>query len=237
MLAYRKLFSKRNACKIDPLPRFNVVIQLLRDIKAKSLLDLGCGSGNLTLRIAQVIEANEVYGIDIDDEALRKAKIKGIKTIKVDLSKEYIPLPNESIDIVTALEVIEHLLNPDHMIKEAHRVLKKGGYFLVTTPNLASWINRIIMLLGYQPCNAEVSTEILAGVPWRAYSFTKPSRHIRPFTLRALIELLRYHGFKVVKVKGAPGVYPKHKVFQLLDKLFAKRSPLARRLIVLALKP
>jgi len=87
MLADGKLFSKRNAGKIDSLPRFNVIIQLLRDIKAKSLLDLGCSSGDLILRIAQVIEANEVYGIDIDDEALRKAKIKGIKTIKVDLSK------------------------------------------------------------------------------------------------------------------------------------------------------
>ena len=45
--------------------------------------------------------------------------MRAIKTFKADLSKEHIPLPNESIDIVTALEVIEHLLNPDHMIKEA----------------------------------------------------------------------------------------------------------------------
>ena len=176
--------------KTDFLPRFDVVIRLLKDIKAKTLLDLGCGSGALTLRIAQVIGAAEVYGVDIDDEALRIAEMRGIKTFKVDLSKEHIPLPDESIDIITALEVLEHLLNPDHMIKEAYRVLKKGGYFLVSTPNLASWVNRIVMLLGYQPYNAEVSTEILAGVLWRAYSFIKPSGHIRPFTLRALIELL-----------------------------------------------
>jgi len=123
------------------------------------------------------------------------------------------------------------------MLREAYRVLRKGGYILISTPNLASWINRIIMLLGYQPYNAEVSTEILVGVPWRAYSFTKPSGHIRPFTLRALIELLRYHGFEVVKVKGAPGVYPPNKLFRLLDKLFSKRPSLARRLVVLARKP
>ena len=116
MLTNGKLFSKRNAGKIDSLPRFNVVIQqVLKDIKAKSLLDLGCGRGDLTLRIAQVVKASEVYGVDIDDEVLRVAEMRGIKTFKADLSKEHIPLPNESIDIVTALEIIEHLLNPDHM--------------------------------------------------------------------------------------------------------------------------
>ena len=45
-----------------------------------------------------------------------------------------------------------------------------------------------------------------------------------------------YHGFRIVKAKDAPGVYPKHKVFQCLDKLFAMRPSLARRLIMLAFK-
>lgn len=140
----------------------------------------------------------------------------------------------EYVDI--AIEVIEHLLNPDYMLREVHRVLKDDGIFLISTPNLASWVNRLILLLGYQPYNAEVSTEILAGVPWKAYSFTKPSGHIRPFTLRGLRELLEYHGFHIIKVVGVPGVYPKHVLFQLLDKLFAKRPSLAQRLIVLARK-
>jgi len=90
------------------------------------------------------------------------------------------------------------------------------------------------MLLGYQPYNAEVSTKILAGVPYRAHSFTKPSGRIRPYTLRALKELLAHHGFKIVKVQEAPGVHPRRIAF--LDKLFSRRSSFARRLIVLAIK-
>jgi 2-polyprenyl-3-methyl-5-hydroxy-6-metoxy-1,4-benzoquinol methylase len=109
---------------------------------------------------------------------------------------------------VLALEVIEHLLNPDHMLREARSVLRSGGSLVISTPNLASWVNRLALLLGYQPYNAEISTEIVVGVPWRARTFSKPSGHIRPFTLRALIGLLQYHGFKVAKVKGAPGVEP-----------------------------
>ena len=93
------------------------------------------------------------------------------------------------------------------------------------------------MLLGYQPYNVEVSTEVLSGVPWRAYTFQKPSGHIRPYTLRALKELLMYHGFRIAKVKGSADVYPKYKSVSMLDKLFAKKPSLARRLIVLAFKP
>jgi len=94
----------------------------------------------------------------------------------------------------------------------------------------------LVFLLGYQPYNAEVSTEILAGVPWKAYGFSKPSGHIRPFTLKALKELLYHHGFRVAKVVGAPGVDPPNKAFQLIDKIFSLRPSLARRLIVLAYK-
>ena len=126
------------------------------------------------------------------------------------------------------------MTNPDNMLREAFRVLKKGGYLLLSTPNLASWVNRIIMLLGYQPYNVEASTEILAGVPWKAYSFSRPAGHIRAYTLRALKELLTYHGFKILKVRGARGVYPKW--LSPLDHLFSKRPSLARRLIILARK-
>lgn len=45
-------------------------------------------------------------------------------------------------------------------------------------------------------------------MPRRARTFAKPSGHIRPFTLRALRELLAHRGFEVVDVRDAPGVEP-----------------------------
>jgi SAM-dependent methyltransferase len=120
------------------------------------------------------------------------------------------------------------------LLREARRVLRSGGRLVISTPKLASWINRVVLLLGYQPYNAEVSTEIVVGVPWRTRTFSKPSGHIRTFTLRALRELLQYHGFTAAKVRGAPGVEP----WELapLDKLFSKIPSLARRIVVLARK-
>ncbi|MEM2506178.1 MAG: hypothetical protein QXF61_03955 [Nitrososphaeria archaeon] len=67
---------------------------------------------------------------------------------------------------------------------------------MLSTPNLASWVNRLMLPLWYQPYNVEVSTKILAGVPLKACTFTKPTGHIRAFTLRALKELLSFHNLR-----------------------------------------
>jgi SAM-dependent methyltransferase len=217
-------------------PRFKETLDLLKryDIKADVLIDLGCGDGCLTVEMAKVVGASEVYCIDVEQRALAAAASRGLRTFAIDLSSDRFPLPDQSVDLATALEVIEHLSNPDNMLREVRRVLRAGGHLLLTTPNLASWVNRPLLLFGYQPYNCEVSTEVLAGVPWRGRTFAKPSGHIRPFTLRALKELLTHHGFEVVHVKGAPGVEPKE--LRALDSLLSLRPSLARRLVVLARK-
>jgi len=161
-------------------------------------LDLGCGNGELTVRVARAIVAKVIYGADVDENALNQAKLKEINILHVDLNRDGIPLSDSSVDLVTAFEVIEHLC-PDHMIKEVYRLLKLGGYFLITTLNLDQWINRVVLLLGYQPYNVDVSTETIVDAPKRYY--TRLAGHIRAYTLKAFKELLSYHGFKIVKVK------------------------------------
>jgi len=121
-------------------PRIAVALEVLRrvNVKAEVMLDLGCNNGAVTIEIAKAVRAREVYGVDIDENVLRLAAARGIKVLKCDLSKDPIPIGDESVDLVTALEVIEHLVNPDHMLREARRVLKPRGTLLLTTPNLAS---------------------------------------------------------------------------------------------------
>lgn len=202
--------------------------------KVKRLLDLGCKDGKVTCRLREMLKVDEVYGVDIDGEALLATKQRGIRTSRVDLNEDKLPFPDGFFDLVTCLEVIEHLLDPDNMLKEVHRVVREGGWLLVSTPNLASWTNRLSILLGYQPYNVEVSTEIVAGVPYRKGVFGTPAGHIRAFTFRALKNLLDHHGFRIAKVAGYPGVNPKNSVFRLVDKILSLRHTLARRLLVLA---
>jgi len=130
-------------------PRVVATLKLLRHFKADVMLDLSCGDGSITVEIAKVVKAKDVYGVDVNEKALHSASVNVIKVFKCDLSKDPIPLSSESVDLVTALEGIEHLINPDHMLKEVYRVLKKEGYFIISTVNLGNWLNRLIFLLGY----------------------------------------------------------------------------------------
>jgi 2-polyprenyl-3-methyl-5-hydroxy-6-metoxy-1,4-benzoquinol methylase len=58
----------------------------------------------------------------------------------------------------TLRDVIEHLLNPDLAICGVLRVLKRGGFLVLSAPNLAKWLNRLLLFLGLQPRYSEVST-------------------------------------------------------------------------------
>jgi SAM-dependent methyltransferase len=95
-------------------------------------------------------------------------------------------------------ELIEHLVDTDSALDEAHRVLKPGGSLLLSTPNLAAWYNRGLVALGVQPVFSEVS---LRGVYGRPGSVV--AGHLHLFTRGALVGLLAARGFAVVRVSGA----------------------------------
>ena len=219
-------------------PRVFGTLQLLLELegKAKRVIDLGCGNGKVTCHLKKMLKADEVCGVDADGKELSATNQRGIRTYRLNLNEDKLPFPEGHFDLAVSLEVIEHLTNPDNMLKEAHRVLNKGGWLLISTPNLASWANRLSLLLGHQPYNVEVSTEIVAGVPYMNGVFGIPGGHIRAFTFGALKQLLEHHGFRVVRVAGYPGVNPRNGAIRVMDKFFSRRHTLARRLVALAAK-
>ena len=76
--------------------------------------------------------------------------------IEADLNG-VLPLSDESVDVVIASHVIEHINDTDMFVKEMYRVLRGGGYALVATPNLAAWYNVLFLILGQQPPSTCVS--------------------------------------------------------------------------------
>ena len=77
---------------------------------------------------------------------------------------------------------------------------------MITTGNLASWHNRLALLLGFEPYGRQVSTRYNVGkLPIRGrYEGPEQADHIKVFTYRALKELLRIYNFKIIKVLGYP---------------------------------
>jgi SAM-dependent methyltransferase len=146
-------------------------------------------------------------------ERVDKARARGIEAYQGDLNKE-LPYQDESFDVVHANQVIEHLHNTDILLKEVYRVLKAGGYLVISTPNLASFHNILHLLMGKQPFWASVSDEVNAGTWHLVGPANKASKrpgfgpgHRRLFTQGALEELLEYYGFKIEK-SISTGFYP-----------------------------
>ena len=97
-----------------------------------SLLDFGAGIGNLTRRLSALNRFEEIAGADI---LPRPADLSGaISWHCLDLNQAE-ALPKASFDVVIAAEVIEHLENPRAVAREWYRVLKSGGWLVLSTPN------------------------------------------------------------------------------------------------------
>lgn len=183
--------------------------RLLESSPRARVLDLGCDDGRLVKeRIGKFVGTSDVWGVDVDKGVLEKAEKRGIKTFCQDLN-EPLPFEDNLFDVVQANQVIEHLWNTDIFVSEAYRVLKPGGYFLVSTENLSSWHNLFSLLLGFQAPSQDISSKFRAGNPFSLCQ-ERPrvwTAHQRVFTLFGLRKLLGIFGFKVEGSLSA-GYYP-----------------------------
>jgi 2-polyprenyl-3-methyl-5-hydroxy-6-metoxy-1,4-benzoquinol methylase len=180
------------------------------------ILDIGCGK-NAYLK--SLVEKDDIYhGCDYHDKT--KIKLKNYK--KIDLNKEKLNLKYKNIkfDVIFCCEVIEHIFSPDNLLDEIKKIMHKDSILILSTPNLAYYINRFLLLFGISPLFLENSSDFKLGRKFKQLGQMNITEgHIKVFTYNALLDLLKLKRFKIVKIKPVT-------VWNFLpDKVVTRLSP------------
>lgn len=140
------------------------------------LLDVGCGIGAFMREAAR--SGFNVEGVEFSDLAASIGRNHwGLNIVTGDiLSEDY---ANDSFDVVTCWQVLEHVCRPHDVIAKIARVLKPGGQLVIAVPNMSSFQAKIFRA--------------------RWYHLEIP-RHLFHFTPRTLSNIVEDHGFKVMKI-------------------------------------
>jgi ubiquinone/menaquinone biosynthesis C-methylase UbiE len=109
-------------------------------------LDIGCGDGHWSEKIKT--KGYTVTSVDIPREYPNEDwDAPYSNTLYADAGKE-LPFPDASFELVWSSEVIEHVTNFRTMLSEIERVLKPGGWAIITTPNSFFWLHHLLALVG-----------------------------------------------------------------------------------------
>ena len=109
------------------------LLNLLDEGLARSdadILDIGCGAGNMIHHLSRY---GRVKGIEVDPRPVALAQSRGYEVRQGDATKG-IPFPDASFDLVTALDVIEHVDEDEAILREAYRVLRPNGLIAISMP-------------------------------------------------------------------------------------------------------
>jgi methionine biosynthesis protein MetW len=191
----------------EKFPKYGSISQIINNIeKNKTVLDVGCSEGY----VAKHLQNNIVYGIDYNAKALEKAKnfCKDVKVVDLNNLDELDDLfPNVKYDYIVFADVLEHVLYPKEVIKKLKTKLKKGGYIIISLPNVALWRVRLNLLFG--------------KFDYTEYGVLDDT-HLKLYTFKTAEKLIKDCDLNLVKILGAANAlgYIVHK-FKFLRNIFS----------------
>jgi 2-polyprenyl-3-methyl-5-hydroxy-6-metoxy-1,4-benzoquinol methylase len=147
-------------------------------------LDLGCHQGQFLRMLLSRFGLRGV-GSDAWEPHLKGSADSGWTYYQADFEK-FLP-PCGPVDVVSALEVLEHMIDTDLFLKRIHAILRPNGLVLISTPNINSFRNRMTVPLGIYPTGLEYRNLI---------------HHVRLYNAKVLRQQLFESGFCDVEIRG-----------------------------------
>ncbi|HBI16900.1 MAG: Glycosyl transferase family 2 [Candidatus Moranbacteria bacterium GW2011_GWF2_34_56] len=169
--------------------------------------DIGANDGRLSSSIAEKVK--EIIAVDIKKPNFTK---ENVTPMEMDLNENFDSiLGSQKFDKVLALDIIEHLNNPEEAVQKINNILKNNGILYASTANIAYIIMRMTLIIGW-------------------FNYGKrgilDKTHHRLFTVNSFKRLLKNNGFKINKVVGfgppiADQISTKG-IFGILDSIASK---------------
>lgn len=187
--SYNRSWTERLGRELKSDSRLHLEIAAGIVPPCQKFLDIGCGDGYMATLIQD--RCSRIFGIDISPTALKQAEGRGYSHLqRLDLNEERLPYGDGYFDVVVCLDILEHIFDPENLLKEIHRVIRRGGILIVSVPNLR-YLKYILILVirGRVP--------LTSGDP-----FIYEGGHCHYFTNKSLTGLLNKCGFKVEWRRG-----------------------------------
>jgi SAM-dependent methyltransferase len=146
------------------------------------VLDLGCSGGLLTERLRSA--GHHVTGVDVIE--VPGARERMDRLLIADLDQGVPAEAGSGYDLVVAADVLEHLREPERLLRDARRVLRPGGSMIACVPNVGHWYPRFRTLLGRFDYDQRGPLD---------------RGHLRFFTRRSITRMCRREGFAVRRVE------------------------------------
>jgi len=168
----------------SPKRRWGQQVEVITKFKSGGLvLDIGCSSGGFLAYLKS--DRWRLYGIEADQPTAERARAStGAEVFAGDVADA--SFPDDTFDLVTCSDVLEHLYEPGGVFRKVYHWLKPGGIFYVFVPNIMSWEARVFRSY------------------W--YGLDLP-RHLHHFSKKSLGTLAAYNGFRQLRMATPPGCY------------------------------
>lgn len=162
-----------------------VLREVVRRLEPRSVLDVGAGDGRML--DAAVPPSVRRVGSEMAEDAVAKMRARGIEAVGVDLETGKLPFEDRAFEMVTCLDVLEHVFDPERVLGELRRVSAK--HVVVCVPNAFNLANRVLYATGRHVDVMDVAHQTGATF----------SEHIRFFSVDLLERFLAAGGLRVTE--------------------------------------